>query len=335
MLLVAAALVLAAGSSWPEPGTNGMRLILNQSADSMFECVAFKGHLNASATRDMLIEGYQGLVDDYARTSVSHIFFNVNFQRAAYDSAVCETYWDVPDPERDAVAWSRMSWYVHKAGVDPFQVCVERCRDRDISPWISVRMNDTHYNDDRHRIFSLWWNRPEFRRGVGGFHDGLDFAQEEVRTLYMNLIREVIERYDSDGLELDWMRFPYHFKPGQEEAGLDILTTFLLHTGPAPVSGTVTVRVGLKESEGLRDAVLAVRANGTACTATDDLDTSTQYGRLKGQSRYTCFVDEVAARVAQFDVPLSTMRAGRNAFEVGVADGPPQTVTWLEVYVAP
>ena len=42
----------------------------------------------------------------------------------------------------------------------------------------------------------------------------------------MKLVRELAERYDFDGLELDWMRFGYHFQPGHESEGLEILTRF-------------------------------------------------------------------------------------------------------------
>ena len=43
----------------------------------------------------------------------------------------------------------------------------------------------------------------------------------------MKLVREVVERYDFDGLELDWMRFGYYFRPGHEGDGAGILTQFI------------------------------------------------------------------------------------------------------------
>ena len=42
----------------------------------------------------------------------------------------------------------------------------------------------------------------------------------------MQLIRELAERYDFDGLELDWMRFGLHFRPGHEAEGAALLTEF-------------------------------------------------------------------------------------------------------------
>jgi len=40
------------------------------------------------------------------------------------------------------------------------------------------------------------------------------------------LVREVFERYDVDGFELDWMRFGYHLTPGKEKEQASILTDF-------------------------------------------------------------------------------------------------------------
>ena len=44
----------------------------------------------------------------------------------------------------------------------------------------------------------------------------------EVRKHHMALIHELAQRYDFDGLELDWMRFGFHFRPGHEREGAQI-----------------------------------------------------------------------------------------------------------------
>ena len=48
-----------------------------------------------------------------------------------------------------------------------------------------------------------------------------DYGREEVRAYHTKLVKELIERYDFDGLELDWMRFGFHFRPGYESIGID------------------------------------------------------------------------------------------------------------------
>src|SRR5437899_291666 len=55
----------------------------------------------------------------------------------------------------------------------------------------------------------------------------LDWAHAEVRVHYLKLIREALEIFDLDGLELDWMRFGYFFGIGRELEGGKILTEFI------------------------------------------------------------------------------------------------------------
>lgn len=64
--------------------------------------------------------------------------------------------------------------------------------------------------------------------GGGGWTDrALDYGIPEVREHAMAFVRELLERYDPDGLELDWMRFGYHFRPGKEAEGAALLTRFM------------------------------------------------------------------------------------------------------------
>jgi len=43
----------------------------------------------------------------------------------------------------------------------------------------------------------------------------------------MAFVRELLERYDPDGLELDWMRFGYHLTPGRAREESGILSDFV------------------------------------------------------------------------------------------------------------
>lgn len=91
-------------------------------------------------------------------------------------------------------------------------------------------MNDVHENNNlEHPFHSALWRKPElFRQGHPDYYArALDFAHVEVRNHYQALINELLERYDLDGLELDFLREPYLFSRGKEQEGRQILTAWL------------------------------------------------------------------------------------------------------------
>jgi hypothetical protein len=92
-------------------------------------------------------------------------------------------------------------------------------------------MNDCHYNHILDHPFhgSFWKKNPQLCREncSGYFANCLDYANQEVRDYYMALVIETLDRYDIDGLELDFMREPYLFSAGKEAEGAPILTGWM------------------------------------------------------------------------------------------------------------
>lgn len=197
--------------------------IVNQAADAVFGCLVPPFRIDGTNSKESLVEAFEKLVDRYADARVPFLFLNVNYQRTAYRSRIWDAYWDNPNVD-SLSGWPRLAWLVHQKDVDPYAVCIRRCRQTGVSPWISIRMNDTHYLNDPTKTSTLWQKHPELRRIPGG---GFDFGIEKVRDYHLALIGELLARYDCDGLELDWMRFPWHFQPSREEAGREHLTDFM------------------------------------------------------------------------------------------------------------
>ncbi len=185
-------------------------------------------------------------VDVLAGAGVTALMCNTNARRTNYRSRVWEAFWDGYDPQGPddqpflaALPPARRKTYrklvgnmleVHRQGVDYPARTIQRCRHHGISPWISLRMNDVHENNNLdHPFHSAFWRRPElFRQGHPGyFARALDYAHAEVRDHYRALIVETLERYDLDGLELDFMREPYLFSVGKEQEGRPLLTEWL------------------------------------------------------------------------------------------------------------
>ncbi|MBM3824246.1 MAG: hypothetical protein FJ404_15385 [Verrucomicrobia bacterium] len=107
------------------------------------------------------------------------------------------------------------------AGVDPYAVILSEARRRGLEALLTFRMNDAHGNDFLRTAF--WRDHPQFRLGNGA----LDFGSETVRDYVFRLIEEAVQRYDCDGLELDFQRFPTFFKTGTPEENTAKINSFV------------------------------------------------------------------------------------------------------------
>ena len=62
-------------------------------------------------------------------------------------------------------------------------------------------------------------------REVNGEKLVYDYSNAEVRSHYLAILREACRRYDLDGVELDWLRYPKFFREGEVNAA--VLTEFV------------------------------------------------------------------------------------------------------------
>jgi hypothetical protein len=221
----------------------------------------------------MSVEGLHRLVDFYAAgTQVAGVLFCVNVQRALFDSHVWETFWDGYDPAlgegQPALKRThgvRNHLLLRERGLDQHAVWLERCRHHGIEGWLTMRMNDCHglkeymvheqglqggdvCRDDWtiHWPSQFWREHPELRRAPYRFErsweGAFDYGKAEVREHHLALIRELFERYDMFGLEMDWMRWGMYFAPGYEQAGRPLLTEFVREV--RRLAGACEKRVG-------------------------------------------------------------------------------------------
>ncbi len=54
-----------------------------------------------------------------------------------------------------------------------------------------------------------------------------DFAHEEVREHRFQIIKEMIERYDLDGIELDFQRHGFYFRQSRIADGMPLMTELI------------------------------------------------------------------------------------------------------------
>lgn len=207
-------------------------LIINEDNDHFFK----------QPEEFMTLEALQAYVDQMKDSYVTHFFMCPQGQRTSYDSKVHERIWEgMADgspvdygPGLDGKRWTSNCKKLCDAGIDPYSVWIQRCREDGISPWVTMRMNDVHHvsTPNYFRNFNYWRQHPELWRvpncKTGNWTDcAFNYARQEVRDFYFACAKELMDRYDADGFELDWMRFCLHLTPGKEEQEAHFLTDFV------------------------------------------------------------------------------------------------------------
>jgi hypothetical protein len=128
--------------------------------------------------------------------------------------------------------WDRLQYRsilaLREAGHDQLSLVAGFCRARNLEIFFSMRMNDLH--DTMWPSRRSRWKRDHLEYCLGREEDGskypnsdprhwwtaLNYEQPEVRDYVFRILQDVCQRYDLDGIELDWMRMPMLFRPSLE-----------------------------------------------------------------------------------------------------------------------
>lgn len=115
-----------------------------------------------------------------------------------------------------------------------YDTWIPTLREIGIRPWLSIRMNDIHECTQEDSIlFSDFYrenrahNRASHRGAIEYYDYALDYMNENVRKHYLTVIEDALERFDTDGLELDWMREIYSITIGREYEGISVINAFM------------------------------------------------------------------------------------------------------------
>ena len=222
-----------------ELATTGVELTLNASTTRVFEfrpaSILVYNEDNTQDIFDASAEKYAALVDKVCRGAVTHFFMCPNAQLSNVASDFLEPTWTSRGTSgRSRRDFPAITKELHEKVIDPYAIWAKRARERGVSPWLTVRMNDIHCVTDTnywgHSRF--WLEHPEFRRdpkahGSRWEDYALDYSHRAVRDRMLGYIGELAARYDVDGIECDWMRFPYHLTKGRMREQAQILTDFM------------------------------------------------------------------------------------------------------------
>ncbi len=165
-----------------------------------------------------------------------------------------ETYEEGAKPEKKKTS-ARGIANLHalvKAGHDPVGLAVDRAREKGLEVFITLRLNEIHdvQTDGSLIVSKFWRDHPEWRVGkhgdeilplfkdiIGGspehevhpivaswFPGALNFAIPEVRAMRLAELRECCERFDIDGIDLDFQRFPIYFPQDEGHKHVETMT---------------------------------------------------------------------------------------------------------------
>ena len=127
-------------------------------------------------------------------------------------------------------------------GGDMVWVLVDTCREHGMAPFVSLRLNDVHLQENyaRKRQESLvscrlyaahpeWHIDPDHPQKEGYYkRRGMNWVVPEVRAYKLALLRELADNYDLAGLELDFLRDDTLFRDEvPEQDRLAIITDFV------------------------------------------------------------------------------------------------------------
>lgn len=182
----------------------------------------------------------ESFANQFKKTNVERVMLCGNAQKTNFLTKVGSVIYEDVDTSlpfyknRDSfVKWSNAVKDIDEKSIDIYGIWINMLRDVGVSPWMSMRMNDVHNADnDKDPIHSSFYkNHLDYRRSM--YRDEkwedrqLNYMIEEVQDYHFNILKEYFEKYDFDGIELDWMRFGNHFPAGYEDDGRGILNDFM------------------------------------------------------------------------------------------------------------
>lgn len=193
------------------------RVLYNFDGDS---CLSNKAHSKGPAA--VTADDVKQLLEEvaYEGSRVDTVLVCINAQAMYYPSKVGTLRGTLSTPEERA-KWpasekqrfeNLQAFFDHD--VDPYAIMLAEAKRRGREALLTFRMNDDHGNDFLRTQFLV--DHPEWRLGTERYRGmgALDFGRDEVRDYTFRLIEEAVRRYDSDGIELDFNRFPSFFKDG-------------------------------------------------------------------------------------------------------------------------
>jgi len=170
-------------------------------------------------------------VDELAGTGVDLLVFGLGYGDVYFhDSEVGRVVGQDKEVWESFIDWRvmRMVEEARRLGTDQLREVIERGTELGLPVFPSLKLQDVAPPGGE-RCGRLKWERGEVVcLGMEGRYEfAYDWALDEVRESKLAMVREVLEEYRADGIELDFMFDQCYFRPGQVEEGTQIMSEFV------------------------------------------------------------------------------------------------------------
>lgn len=162
----------------------------------------------------------------------TYVFLAATPDICTYDSKQGETYGDRFGKEYSR-SWAPGIRALRAEGTDVLKVVTSHMKSKGKEVLAAIRMSDTHHAHIGHTHplcpqFTI--DHPQFviKQPDGRTNEtALDYSWPQVREHRLNIMREIVEGYDVDGLELNFVRWAKHFPRDQGRQKAPVMTKYM------------------------------------------------------------------------------------------------------------
>lgn len=190
-------------------------------------------------SKEEMIKAFEDYLSNFKESKLTDYSLNVYSQSSFIPTNkftflgnridICEHYKN--DPYYPVIEPLYRAHYEYN--IDFAQVFINKVNSMGIRPWLTLRMNDSHYlidglglmqSDEFHRALALG---KVIGEQYGYFRNNPDFSNKEYTDSLLSYIEEILNKYDIYGLDLDFLREIYCFDYKSNPDCHKIMTEFI------------------------------------------------------------------------------------------------------------
>ncbi len=196
------------------------RLMINWDQFNMTALPLTYVHLDADPEPEKVKALIEEIVDEHAKAKIDRIVECVFSMSKGTVPPEFKSFYREHIPDNIYKGRPTGYWQLENAGYNRIQIALDRAHQQGMEYLGGLRMNDRHQQSSAFHKAHPEWQLPEFP-------GGMDYQYRGVRESVLDFAAEFLERFDVDGLELDWMRWCHVFQPSEAKQNAPLLTEFV------------------------------------------------------------------------------------------------------------